>query len=150
MLLVPEQMVWIDVVIPRSDPWWRDDVAEAAEPVGEAWCGVLGHLGRHGVVHRGALRSTPWSRTLCFAGVGPGEVLVGGRKVVGLAQRRTRAGACFQCAVPLRPQAGAAVVAAGVDPDRVDEATETLTRVSGALDATESAVIEAVGRVFPS
>jgi hypothetical protein len=39
---------------------------------------------------------------VCFAGLGPGEVTVDGRKAVGIAQRRTRAGSLFQCAVPLR------------------------------------------------
>ncbi|HEX2382259.1 MAG TPA: hypothetical protein VHI95_06460, partial [Acidimicrobiales bacterium] len=33
----------------------------------------------------------------CFAGLGPGEVTIGGRKAVGISQRRTRAGARFQC-----------------------------------------------------
>jgi hypothetical protein len=40
---------------------------------------------------------TAWSRLVCFAGIGPGEVLVGGRKAVGISHRRTRAGARFQC-----------------------------------------------------
>ncbi|HEX6476246.1 MAG TPA: hypothetical protein VF005_03150, partial [Acidimicrobiales bacterium] len=35
---------------------------------------------------------------VCFAGTGAGEVTVRGRKIVGIAQRRTRAGALFQCA----------------------------------------------------
>ncbi len=42
---------------------------------------------------------TPWSSLVCFAGLGPGEVTVDGRKLVGISQRRTRAGARFQCAV---------------------------------------------------
>jgi lipoate-protein ligase A len=42
---------------------------------------------------------TAWSRLVCFAGLAPGEVTVGGRKVVGVAQRRTRRHARFQCAV---------------------------------------------------
>jgi hypothetical protein len=32
---------------------------------------------------------------VCFAGLGPGEVTVGGRKLVGWTQRRTRAGSRF-------------------------------------------------------
>ncbi len=40
----------------------------------------------------------PWSSLVCFAGVGPGEVLVGGRKAVGISQRRTKEWARFQCA----------------------------------------------------
>jgi lipoate-protein ligase A len=34
---------------------------------------------------------------VCFAGVGPGEVLTGDRKLVGLSQRRTRHGIRIQC-----------------------------------------------------
>jgi lipoate-protein ligase A len=40
---------------------------------------------------------TEWSELVCFAGLGPGEVTVGGRKVVGISQRRTRDAARFQC-----------------------------------------------------
>ena len=52
-----------------------------------------------GLVHTGEMIRTLWSSAVCFAGVGPGEVLVDGAKVVGISQRRTRAGARFQCAV---------------------------------------------------
>jgi lipoate-protein ligase A len=38
---------------------------------------------------------------VCFAGLGPGEVTIAGVKVVGMSQRRTRAGALFQCAALL-------------------------------------------------
>ncbi|HVW31171.1 MAG TPA: hypothetical protein VHL53_01415, partial [Acidimicrobiia bacterium] len=50
----------------------------------------------------GALRTSAWSPRVCFAGLGPGEVTIAGRKVVGLAQRRTREGALFQCCALLR------------------------------------------------
>jgi hypothetical protein len=36
---------------------------------------------------------------VCFGALGPGEVLIDGRKAVGVSQRRTRAGARFQCIV---------------------------------------------------
>ena len=37
------------------------------------------------------VESRPWSALVCFAGIGPGEVLDGdGRKWVGISQRRTR------------------------------------------------------------
>ena len=42
---------------------------------------------------------TTWSDHVCFAGIGGGEVIRDGRKVVGISQRRTRAGARFQCAL---------------------------------------------------
>jgi lipoate-protein ligase A len=53
---------------------------------------------------------TRWSPLVCFAGLGPGEVSAGGRKLVGISQRRTRAAARFQCAVHGRFD-GAAVAA---------------------------------------
>jgi hypothetical protein len=54
-----------------------------------------------GEVWRGGLVRTPWSARVCFAGLGPGEVVLKGRKVVGMSQRRTRHGALFQCALPI-------------------------------------------------
>ncbi len=43
-----------------------------------------------------------WAELVCFAGIGPGEVLLGGRKLVGISQRRTRNGSRFQCMVHTR------------------------------------------------
>ncbi len=48
-------------------------------------------------VHDGPMVTTPWSSTVCFDGVGAGEVLLGGRKLVGISQRRTRHAARLQC-----------------------------------------------------
>jgi lipoate-protein ligase A len=104
VLLEPGDAVWIDVELPRVDPRWDDDVARATWWLGERWAAALASLGvTDPVVHRGPMVTTEWSRTVCFAGLGPGEVTDdGGAKLLGLAQRRTRAGARFQCAVPLR------------------------------------------------
>ncbi len=95
--------LWVDVVVPPGDPLWHDDVAVAAHWLGEAWAAALRAVGGYDVtVHTGPLVTTPWSRRVCFAGLGPGEVTVAGRKVVGLAQRRTRHGARFQTMALLR------------------------------------------------
>jgi lipoate-protein ligase A len=48
------------------------------------------------------MQRTPWSASVCFAGLGPGEITVDGRKVVGMSQRRTREAALFQCCAALR------------------------------------------------
>jgi lipoate-protein ligase A len=59
---------------------------------------ALGELGLSDLtVHRGRLALSRWGRLVCFAGVGAGEVLAGGRKVVGISQRRTRHAVRFQC-----------------------------------------------------
>jgi lipoate---protein ligase len=102
--LAPDAQVWVDVVVPRDDPLWDDDVGRAGWWLGEAWAAtVAGALGSSdGVeVHRGGVSDRALGRIACFAATGPGEVGVAGRKVVGVSQRRTRAGARFQCAAPL-------------------------------------------------
>jgi lipoate-protein ligase A len=92
--LEPASALWVDVVVPRDDPLWDDDVGRAAHWLGAVWARAAGE---GAVVHRGPLQRTRWSGAVCFAGLGPGEVTVGGRKVVGISQRRTRAAARFQC-----------------------------------------------------
>lgn len=93
--LEPASTLWVDVVVPRADPLWDDDVGRATHWLGDAWAAAVGGGGVH--VHRGAMQRTPWSDAICFAGLGPGEVTRGDRKVVGISQRRTRASARFQC-----------------------------------------------------
>ncbi|MHB8330477.1 MAG: lipoyl protein ligase domain-containing protein [Acidimicrobiales bacterium] len=92
--VVPGGQVWVDAWVPRGDSAWDDDIIHSAQWFGDAWAAGLGSLGAERLsVHRHRAVHTAWSGTICFAGLGPGEVLVGGRKVVGLAQRRTRHGA---------------------------------------------------------
>ncbi|HWJ10005.1 MAG TPA: hypothetical protein VNS46_11540 [Nocardioides sp.] len=93
----PARCVWVDVVLPPHDERWSDDVREATYWLGEAWQRALASLGIDTRLYRGGLEQTPWGRLVCFAALGPGEVLVGDRKLVGISQRRTRAGARFQC-----------------------------------------------------
>ncbi|MDQ3680751.1 MAG: hypothetical protein M3378_09480 [Actinomycetota bacterium] len=101
VLVEPDAVVWVDVVIPRSDRLWDDDVGRAFSWLGEVWAAALVDVGLpEAEVHRGGLVTSPWSSKVCFAGLGPGEVTIGGRKVVGMAQRRTRHGALFQCVAP--------------------------------------------------
>jgi lipoate-protein ligase A len=100
VLLVPGEALWVDVVVPAGDPLWDVDVGRASWWLGDAWAAALAACGVDGaVVHRGPLRKTRWSAVVCFAGLGPGEVTIRGRKAVGISQRRTRAAARFQCAV---------------------------------------------------
>jgi len=100
VLVVPSEMVWVDVILPAGDPLWDDDVGRSALWLGEAWRGALASLGvSPTVVHEGALACGPLDRLVCFAMSAAGEVsLPDGRKVVGISQRRTRAAARFQCA----------------------------------------------------
>jgi lipoate-protein ligase A len=140
VLVVPGQLLWVDIVVPRDDPWWDDDVGRATHPIGQAWCTALGALGLHGEVHRGPLVPSPWSASLCFAGLGPGEVRVRRRKVLGVAQRRTREGACFQCALALVP------------PDRssVEAAVAAVARDSGGIDRSPDHLLAALADALGS
>lgn len=98
--VAPGDPVWLDVWIPRGDRWWTDDVQAAFGPVGAAWRRALEAAGVADLsVHDGSVVCPTGSRAVCFAGLGPGEVVHTGRKVVGISQRRTRDGARFQCAV---------------------------------------------------
>jgi lipoate-protein ligase A len=102
VLVGPGQAAWVDFVIPAGDPLWDDDVRRAAWWVGELWVRALSRLGVGPLeVWRGGMVRGPWSAHLCFAGLGPGEVRVGERKVVGVSQRRTRSACLFQTAVLL-------------------------------------------------
>jgi hypothetical protein len=68
--------------------------------LGELVAGALSSLGIGDTeIHRGSLACSDWCPLICFAGLGAGEVSRGGAKLVGISQRRTRAGSRFQCAV---------------------------------------------------
>jgi lipoate-protein ligase A len=102
VLVGPGLVRWVDAFVPAGDPLWDDDVGRAFWWLGSAWADALAAAGvGSGEVWRRGLVRTPWSGRVCFAGLGPGEVTVGGRKVVGISQRRTRHGALFQCALPI-------------------------------------------------
>ena len=93
-----DDMVWVDVFVPAGHERWDADIGRSMWWLGEAWAQALASSGVPGaVVHREAIVRTSWSSLVCFAGLGSGEVTLDSRKVVGIAQRRTRAGALFQC-----------------------------------------------------
>lgn len=99
VLVEPGSLLWLDVMLPAGDPLWDPDVGRAFVWLGEAWAEALDDVGVATSVHRGPLSRSRWSDLVCFAGLGPGELTdPSGRKVLGISQRRTRAGARFQCA----------------------------------------------------
>lgn len=104
----PGECVWVDVVVGRDAPGWNDDVGKAGCWMGDRWVEALADAGVTDLrVHRSAMEKRPGSDAVCFAGVGSGEVLTAdGAKLVGVSQRRTRAFALFQCAIPLRWEPG--------------------------------------------
>lgn len=116
VLVTPEGVVWVDVALPAGDDLVERDVGRAFWWLGEVWAAALAAVGLAGAeVWRGGLVRSAWSDRVCFAGLGAGEVTVGAAKVVGMAQRRTRAGALFQCAVPVTWDPGALLDLLAVD-----------------------------------
>jgi lipoate-protein ligase A len=113
VLVEPGSQLWFDVFVPAGDRLYQQDVGVSFQWLGDIFAHVINSavggsggarsgVGESVTVHKGALVSTDWSRLLCFCGIGPGEVLVGGRKVLGLAQRRNRAGAWLHAMVLCR------------------------------------------------
>jgi lipoate-protein ligase A len=103
VLVGPDQVMWIDVVVPAGDPLWQVDVGRAGWWLGDCWAAAVTDVtGREADPWRGGLVRTGWSSRVCFAGLGPGEVTVAGAKVVGVSQRRTRRGALLQSAALLQ------------------------------------------------
>jgi hypothetical protein len=107
VLLEPGAVCWIDVVVPHGVA--PDDVRGSMLWVGHIWRDALASLGADPdalTVHVGDMTRTPWSDLVCFAGVGPGEVIADGHKLVGLSQRRTRHGIRIQCQAHRTPLLG--------------------------------------------
>jgi lipoate---protein ligase len=134
VLVEPGNGVWLDVLIPRRDPAWVDDIGRAFTWLGQVWVSALASLGLDAHLYEGPPERGALARAVCFAGLGSGEVTLGGAKAVGLSQRRTRSGARFQCTCyrrwrpePLRalgidPAALAPVAEVDVDPDTLVQA----------------------------
>ncbi len=159
VLVGPGESVWVDLVVPRGDPLWSEDVGTSMAWVGQLWSDALAGIAPAGTepagiapagissegiapaelsVWEGPMLRGPWSELVCFAGVGPGEVLLGppgtarggpsgpgtgrgapgqpGPKLVGVSQRRSRAGALFQSAALLRWRPSDLLDALALDP----------------------------------
>lgn len=144
VLVTPDDPVWIDAWVPAGDALWSDDVTRAFAWLGRVWADALADLGLAGVTVQGdgPGARTRWSSLVCFGGVGAGEVSVDGRKVVGLAQRRTGHGAWFHGACVLAWEPGRLVDTLVLDGDDRSAVTAVL---AGAVTGTDAAAAQ--GRV---
>lgn len=100
VLLRPGEVAWLDVILPAGAPGWAADVHAPMRWIGALLAGAVRTVldgGAAVTFNEGAMRPTAWSSTVCFDGVGPGEVLVGGEKLIGISQRRSRSAARLQC-----------------------------------------------------
>jgi lipoate-protein ligase A len=156
VLLRSAGSLWIDVVVPRDDELWTDDVGRSFDWLGAAWIRALLAVGVASPaeleVFPGPLRRTAASDLVCFAGLGPGEVTVQGRKAVGLSQRRSRAGARFQCLAYVGETSGAeAIVALLAEPTDAAARAQLESRLAAevavlpvAADALVTAFVDAL------
>jgi lipoate-protein ligase A len=144
VLVEPGDLLWLDAILPAGDPLWRDDVGKAFLWLGDVWRRALADVGVAAVVHDGPLVRGPWSSLVCFAGLGPGELTTpAGAKVVGISQRRTRAGARFQCAALLRWDPAALLgLLALVEPART-EARQALATAAAAAPVGAEPLLDA-------
>ncbi len=99
VLVSSADLVWFDVVVPVGDPLWSADVGRSFDWLGHACQRALLSLGVNTQLYSGRLQHSPWSRRVCFAGLGPGELTLDGKKLVGMSQRRTRTAARLQVAI---------------------------------------------------
>lgn len=150
VLLEPGASLWLDVIIPRADSLWDDDVGRAGHWLGGCWRGALAEFGIAAAVHTGGLVVSRWSSMVCFAGLGPGEVSTASGKVVGVSQRRSRSGARFQCLINSRWDPGPLLgLLALSDADRARAADE-LPGLATGVDRPPSELVSALVARLPA
>jgi len=154
-----EALLLLDVALPPSDPLYTADVTESYRWLGMAWAAALGALGIPArAIDTPSARADvelldPLLRRVCFGGLSPYEVVVGQRKIVGLAQVRRRVGALFQAGIYLRwaPERTAALMAAA-PAERAALAAQLAGRVAGLSDVAghqpPDTLMRAVGRAL--
>lgn len=100
-------LVALDVILPPGHRLAPPDVVEAYRWLGDAVARALRSLGLPRVTvvgiaeARAASRSPGPAAAACYGGISPFEVLVDGRKVLGLSQARRRPGTLLQAGVLL-------------------------------------------------
>ena len=144
-------VVWVDLVVPQGDALWHHDVGVATWWLGEAWARALSEAGVGGArVWESAMRRTAWSDRVCFAGTGPGEVLLGDSKVVGISQRRTRSAALFQTALVVDWDPGRLLDVLALDVAQRGAASRDLAdAASGVGIPAAAAAVEALATCLP-
>lgn len=104
-VLMDRHLLSLDVLLPDGHPLLEGDLAAVFLRIGAVWAQALGDVGvpdlsvyqDAGTARRRGGEREQLLAAVCYATLGRGEVLAGGRKLVGLAQRRRRAGALVQC-----------------------------------------------------
>lgn len=138
VLVSADDLIWFDVIVPANDQRFDTDVRRSFDWLGERLVAALDRVGvSGGTAHRGGLVETEWSDQVCFAGLGPGEVSVDGRKIVGISQRRTRQAARFQVAILRRWEPERTVELLALTPEDRRRATSDLADVAVGIETFE-------------
>lgn len=150
VLVAPGDVSWFDVVIPVDDPLFEADVSRSSRWLGDVIVQALCALGEQASMADAATHSH-WDSLVCFAGIAAGEVLVNGRKVVGISQRRTRLGARFQVVVLHNvdtPALAALFVLSDVEKAQLTQYLHaTVTALESSPERVRDAVIAHLNRV---
>lgn len=108
-VLAAPGVLGLDVALPAGHPLAGTDVVEAYRWLGETWSAGLQYLGVDvHIVSIAEARASAWRhippavRMACFGTLSPYEITVDGRKLVGFAQVRRRAGVLLQSGIHLR------------------------------------------------
>lgn len=146
VFLEPDEVLWVDFVIPRKDPLWCNDIGQSSVWLGELWVEAMKEIGVQGTVHHEETRKNKLSSLICFAGLTTGEVTVLGKKTIGISQRRTREGAWFQCAALFSWSAKKMVDLLKLEPRKkiIDDLLELAAPIKGNPDELLSALVKSV------
>ena len=146
VFLEPDEVLWVDFVIPRKDPLWCNDIGQSSVWLGELWVEAMKEIGVLGTVHYEETRKNKLSSLICFAGLTTGEVTVLGKKTIGISQRRTREGAWFQCAALFSWSAKKMVDLLKLEPRKkiIDDLLELAAPIKGNPDELLSALVKSV------
>lgn len=147
VFLRANEILWIDFVLPRNDNLWMDDISNSSLWLGDVWCSALLDLGFQAKVHRGQIVRNTLSETICFAGLAPGEVLIDGKKVLGISQRRNNKGAWFQCALLLAWPAEEMVKIFSLKP--FEKVVSELKELASPVQVDTELLLEALFRHLP-
>ena len=145
LVIEPDEVLWIDLFVPVDDPGYLRDIRKGAYVVGEMWIEALCAIGCDPSlleVHRAAMTMTPSAQMSCFAGLGPGEVTLDGKKVMGLSQRRIRSGAWYFTLVQLGSNAARDARLLAPDPESERALRRVLEDVVGTVDAARDQLSE--------
>ena len=99
VLVAPEDMLWVDIFVPKESKFWIADIAKASIWIGGIWHDALKRLDIEcSLFDENFSRSEAYD-LICFIGRAPGELFINTRKILGISQRRSKFGTRFQCAL---------------------------------------------------